>query len=230
MANVFDIRVLAGTIAAAKDKAVALAGEYGLNEVLEGRVLPVLPSFPGSEISINQAGGYGEAQPLEMTSYDLQLLSVLGTPMVFPLQMKLSSDVDNSNNWWTLPLEPIITINGSNTLVRRKVSKGKNRGSIKENWNVNDYSISISGMLKGSDESSYPEEDVRKLRRIVEAQETVDVKCTLFDLFAIDQIAIESYDFPFTKSEENQGYSIQAYSDDNWNLLLDENGNPVLKK
>lgn len=228
MANVFDIGRLSGTIAAAKDKAVALAGEYGLNDALGGRILPPLPPFPtGREIDIEQAGGFSDVENIQTDYEDQQRFSILGTPMVFPIELKRTNAKENE--WWLLPLEPIISISGGNTIIRRNVAKGTGRGSVKERWNSNDYTINITGMLKLYDEYNYPADYVSKLRKILEARETIDVKCKLFEIFDIERIAVESFDFPFTKSEENQAYTITAYSDDNWDLLIDTTQLKTLK-
>jgi hypothetical protein len=58
------------------------------------------------------------------------------------------------------------------------------------------------------------------LREYLEAAESVHIVCDLLNnVFEITRIAIESYDFPFTKGIENQAFTIKAYSDDNYQLL-----------
>ena len=42
----------------------------------------------------------------------------------------------------------------------------------------------------------------------------------LLEIFGISQLAIESWDIPFTSGTINQNYTIQAYSDDIYKLLL----------
>ena len=44
--------------------------------------------------------------------------------------------------------------------------------------------------------------------------------CPLLEIFGISQLAIESWDIPFTTGRANQNYTIQAYSDDIYKLLL----------
>jgi hypothetical protein len=102
------------------------------------------------------------------------------------------------------------------------VAKGSLRGTIKERWNTEDYSIKIDGMLKTQDEWKYPYAAVNKLRELMEAKEPLDVLCPLLEKYHISRIAVEKYDFPFTKGMENQSYSITAYSDDNWSLLVEK--------
>lgn len=139
-----------------------------------------------------------------------------GVPMQCPLWLRLEGE-----EWWLLPYEPIITINGKNVIAKKQVAKGKVRGSIKERWSQDDYQISISGILMNPKGTGYPDEDVKALKRLCEAA-TVQVMSPLFEIFSIDQIVIESFDFPFTSGPFNQAYTIGAVSDDIYKLLLRE--------
>ena len=65
----------------------------------------------------------------------------------------------------------------------------------------------------------YPKNDVEQLRRYCEAGK-VKVLCPLLEIFGITQIAIESWDIPFTSGTTNQNYEITAYSDDIYKLLI----------
>lgn len=159
------------------------------------------------------------------SGYDIQLseaqqqeavANANGVPMQCPLWMRLEGE-----KWWLLPYEPIITINGKNVIAKKQVAKGKVRGSIKERWSQDDYQISISGILMNPKGTGYPDEDVKALKRLCEAA-TVQVMCPLFEIFSIDQIVIESFDFPFTSGPFNQAYTIGAVSDDIYKLLLRE--------
>jgi hypothetical protein len=222
MPNVFDISKLTETTK--------------VQETLSGHVLPPVPALTllpfSSDVPINKANGYkdentnikdkAQRYSVEVFEEDWSesMQSIAGTPMYFPLRIKKASEPDSS--YWLLPLEPMITISGGNTLVRRNVAKGSLRGTIKERWNTEDYSIKIDGMLKTQDEWKYPYEAVNKLRELMEAKEPLDVLCPLLEKYHISRIAVEKYDFPFTKGMENQSYSITAYSDDNWSLLVEK--------
>ena len=138
-----------------------------------------------------------------------------GVPMVLPLRFQLE---ESGAQEWLFPMEPMISVNGQNILVRRNVSKGKIRGSIKERWTQDDYSVRIEGILMGLD-GKYPEADVAKLRSFCEAGH-VKALNPLLEIFGISQLAIESWDIPFTSGTINQNYTIQAYSDDIYKLLL----------
>lgn len=146
---------------------------------------------------------------------DVVRTNATGVPMVFPLRFQLE---ESGAQEWLFPMEPMISVNGQNILVRRNVSKGKIRGSIKERWTQDDYSVRIEGILMGMD-GKYPEADVAKLRSFCEAGH-VKALNPLLEIFGISQLAIESWDIPFTSGTINQNYTIQAYSDDIYKLLL----------
>lgn len=146
---------------------------------------------------------------------DVVRTNATGVPMVLPLRFQLE---ESGAQEWLFPMEPMISVNGQNILVRRNVSKGKIRGSIKERWTQDDYSVRIEGILMGMD-GKYPEADVAKLRSFCEAGH-VKALNPLLEIFGISQLAIESWDIPFTSGTINQNYTIQAYSDDIYKLLL----------
>lgn len=146
---------------------------------------------------------------------DIVRTNALGIPMVMPLSLRL--DVEGAEEW-LLPEEPMISITGQNIITRRHVSKGRLRGSIKERWTQDDYTVKVEGLLLGRD-GRYPKNDVERLRRYCEAGK-VKVLCPLLEIFGVTQIAIESWNIPFTSGTTNQNYEITAYSDDIYKLLI----------
>jgi hypothetical protein len=155
--------------------------------------------------------------PIENLS-DEQLEEMLvtnarGVPMVFPLSFAVEG-----GPWWLLPYEPQVTIQGSNVLVQKQVSKGEVRGTIKERWAQGDFRVSISGILMGEG-GRYPSEDVKTLRSYCEAGKVL-VKSPQMELFSITQIVVENWNIPFTSGKANQAYTIDAVSDDIYKLLL----------
>lgn len=146
---------------------------------------------------------------------DLVRTNALGIPMTMPLRLRVE---EQGAEEWLLPLEPMISLTGKHVIKRRQVNKGLIRGSIKERWAQDDYGITIEGVLIGTD-GRYPEADVARLRNFCEAA-AVTALSPLLEVFGISRIVIESWDFPFTSGENNQNYSIKAYSDDIYKLLL----------
>lgn len=165
------------------------------------------------EVDNNDFGGLRGMTDEELE--DIVRTNALGIPMVMPLSLRL--DVEGAEEW-LLPEEPMLSITGQNIITRRHVSKGRLRGSIKERWTQDDYTVKVEGLLLGRD-GRYPKNDVERLRRYCEAGK-VKVLCPLLEIFGITQIAIESWNIPFTSGTTNQNYEITAYSDDIYKLLI----------
>ena len=170
--------------------------------------LPSGKSFPDSDEFNVEDLSDAELEEVVMTN-------AIGVPMVMPLRFQLE---ESGAKEWLFPVEPMISLNGQNILVRRHVSKGTIKGSIKERWTQDDYTVRIEGILM-SREGKYPDEDVATLKNFCEAGH-VKALCPLLEIFGISQLAIESWDIPFTTGLTNQNYTITAYSDDIYKLLL----------
>lgn len=138
-------------------------------------------------------------------------VSVFGTPLFMPCQL----------DDYILPNEPIITINGQNTIVKTILTGVK--GSVKEMINSDDYVIKIQGIIVNEDSDDYPEDDVRKMRKILEKGDVVDISNRLLTLFDIHQVAIESFIFAGIEGNQNcQAYEIACISDWPVDLILKE--------
>lgn len=136
--------------------------------------------------------------------------------MVLPLSFRLPD-----GSWWLFPIEPLISISGKNTIVRRNVAKSDKRGTIKERWAEDDLHINIQGTLVHPDLSTYPSTDLSTLYQAITQRKAVEVKNELLQLLNVHQIVIEPYSFPFSKGENVQNYSIDAYSDDLYELFIE---------
>lgn len=139
----------------------------------------------------------------------------LDIPHACPLMIKWKSEA----NWWQFPIEPVITINGKNNVVKRNVLKvasndSERRGSVKELWTQDDYEINISGIFISKQDDRLPEDNLRTLRRYCEGREAIEVQSPLFTLFNIRRMVIEDFQFPFTKGMENQMFTLRGCSDD----------------
>ena len=154
-------------------------------------------------------------QLTEEEQADVVRYNSLGVPMVLPLSLRLPQAGETD---WLLPYEPMITISGKHIITKRQVAKSKSRGSIKERWTLDDYSVKIEGILM-SKTDSYPEDDVRRLRKFCEAGEVIATS-PLLELFGISRLVIESWEIPHTSGVRNQNYSLSCLSDDTYKLLL----------
>lgn len=144
--------------------------------------------------------------------------TAMAVQQVFPLRLQKTGD----REYWQMPYEPILSVKGRNVIVKRNVSKGRGRGTIKEHWTQDDYTLEITGVLFTLD-GKYPTDDVKRLREYCEAPEALKVLCPLYEVFDIARIVIEDYDFPHTKGENIQAFNIRATSDDITQLLIDDN-------
>ena len=176
-------------------------------------VLPPYFLFNAPEPAGVDPDGYSVDHLTDQQLADAIVANVIGVPMVLPLYLKLEG-----GDWWLLPYEPQISLQGTNVITKKQVSKGAVRGTIKERWSQGDYQVNINGILIGAD-GQYPEDDVKKLRSYVEAGKIL-VKSPLLELFSINQIVVESWNIPFTAGQANQAYTIGALSDDIYKLLL----------
>lgn len=140
----------------------------------------------------------------------------------FPFSFRSSKD----ENYWLLPWEPMINIEGSNIVTKRNIAKaGKNQiGSIKERWSTDDYQITITGAfygdkMLGKSSQTYPRYEMERLRDYLLTAEAIEVLCEPLQILNINKIVIESVNFPFTKGENVQAYEIKAVSDFPYNLI-----------
>jgi hypothetical protein len=149
----------------------------------------------------------------------------LGNLYQAPLSMRWEGE--GEDGWWKLPLDPVISVTGKNSIIRRNVCKAVGeelgfRGSVKEAWSQDDYEVNIAGVLINRGGAQRPVEELRRLRRYCEARKVVLVDNELLGIFGIARLCIESYSLPFTKGLENQQYTIKAYSDSTLDLLIEE--------
>ncbi|MFV0397940.1 MAG: DUF6046 domain-containing protein [Bacteroidales bacterium] len=136
--------------------------------------------------------------------------------MVLPLSFRLTD-----GSWWTFPVEPLISISGKNSIIRRNVAKSERRGSIKERWAEDDLQITIQGAFVHADPKVYPSDDVQTFTEAITQRKAIEVKNELLLLLGVNQIVVESYALPFTKGENRQDFNFTAYSDDLYQLFIE---------
>lgn len=133
-----------------------------------------------------------------------------------PIKVKRTTD----SEWFTLPIEPLVSISCKNIITRRTVAKAKDSGTIKERWSQDDYAVTITGVMTSADENLYPQDYIRKLISLFDERQSIEVAQDILLLFGIKYLAIESASFPHTKGLNNQNFEIKAYSDNNAELLI----------
>lgn len=186
--------------------------------------------FDPAQVRINKAlGRYGAIPPFIIPKkgniitqvYDANEIMEDYTAVgvihsLMPMRFKRPDDKE----WFLLPLEPLVSVSGKNTIVRRKVAKSKLNGTVKERWSQDDYEVTIQGVVSGTDESKYPDKYLRQLVELFDERGAVEVEQEILQLFGIHYLAIESASFPHTKGMNNQNYEIKAYSDNPAELLI----------
>lgn len=120
---------------------------------------------------------------------------------------------------FTFPIEPIIGLSFKNIVTKRTVSKGSQRGTVKERWTQDDVEVSIAGVFIGKD-GRYPTE-VSRLRAFFNQHKAVQVFCDYLNQHDINYLALEDLELPHTKGVDNQSYSIKATSDNVFQLLIE---------
>jgi hypothetical protein len=94
------------------------------------------------------------------------------------------------------------------TIIRTLVSEQK--GTIKEQFNIGDYIISIKGMLVGENQR-FPDEQLLQLRELYETTDPVELYCALTELFmdGSRRVAISSLELP---EVEGKGYNMRPFA------------------
>lgn len=166
------------------------------------------------------------------TQVDLsEIVKTTGVLMRCPVKLGLRRD---GSDLWTLPLEPLVSVKGSKTIVRRNIAKhptGSNTatltmqatlnvpfGTVKELWSQDDYEIEVSGLLQSSELEQFPAADLGRLQGLLKAGQSLVFRSVLTDLLGLDRLAVMSWDFPATAGVENQEYRFTGYSDYDFEL------------
>ena len=119
-----------------------------------------------------------------------------------------------------LQSDPLIALQRDNEIARRSVAKPRrNEGTIKENWAVGDYNVTISGVIVATNKEEL-EQAVMAIDGVCRERKSVRVTCPLLnEQYGITHIAIGQLQLPFTPGELNQQFTITAWSDTSHQLL-----------
>ena len=147
---------------------------------------------------------------------DSDTLTPSSTPALNQAPLTLRRENGQTYNF---PLDPIIAVSGKNIVTRRYIAKGAMRGTVKEFFSLDDYEITITGLLM-ADSAHDLNTILRDLSDLCQANESLLVENDwLVQSFGITRLVIESYAFPNTKGLTNQAYSLKCFSDDSVTLL-----------
>lgn len=155
-------------------------------------------------------------------SKSYERIQTTSTGIVYYMPTKLQISLPGApEELHQLPNEPLISISGQKNVVKTAIDGVK--GTFKEGFSIDDYTITIRGLAIQPDLQSeeYPELLVRKIRKICEIQGSLKVVNDLLQMFGINRLVIESYDFPdFPGAPSVQPYVLQCVSDQEFELEL----------
>lgn len=120
----------------------------------------------------------------------------------------------------TLPLA-VMTVSGKKTIIETALTGAK--GTVKELISVDDFNISIAGMLYNA-EGVYPEDQIREFMELYNTNESVHLVSAFTDMVLgySDQVVIKSISFPpMPGCEEMQAVKIECVSDAPFELIID---------
>lgn len=112
----------------------------------------------------------------------------------------------------------LVTVDQTKTIVKTQV-QGMN-GSIKEYVGMDDYIITITGVIPGSN-NHYPAEEVRNLNDLCSAPVAIPVIGSYLQNLDIDYIVINHFTLKQTEGNySQQPFTINAYSAKDINLVI----------
>lgn len=97
----------------------------------------------------------------------------------------------------------VIRITGSSTIIRTPLAE--RRGSVKEQYNVDDYKITLKGFFLDKERRVFPEDDLKALKHLHESGQAFSIWNAITDIFLADptetvydqqQVVITSFELP----------------------------------
>lgn len=110
---------------------------------------------------------------------------------------------------WQFPIEPKISVRGSNALAINLIAKNKDVGPVVEFWQQEALEIRIEGRLIGLDKTKMVDDDIQKIHSLTKSFK-LECSCPFLSLYGVEYVVIKDYDFPNTPGENNQDFVINA--------------------
>jgi len=200
---------------------VATAGKY-LASGLRGSVLA--EDLAGDTANADLRGAMDEGAPYPMVSGE----DLFGRDLIVPLTLKGSRDTLRFQ-------EAVVNVTRSRNIVATPVLNG--RGTVKEMVTSGDLDLAITlAVVSGSKDGDfdgtstksydvYPYNGVKRLRKLLDEPERLDVVSDFLKLFDLDGgelgIVVKSYTAHQDTHLNRQVFEIQALSDYDYNLLIE---------
>lgn len=138
-------------------------------------------------------------------------LSALGTPVVADITFMggsyTSEETGRVINYSEVVLSTVIlTVGRPKRIIKTEIVGGPD-GTIKEYINMDDFQVTINGVINGAN-GVYPFQEVAALHAICEAPVTIPVVSAYLQNFKIFNLVIDSY----SMDQEQGGYSKQNFT------------------
>jgi hypothetical protein len=161
--------------------------------------------IPGGSLSTKTEIYTADAEGFDSTVFSAKqqvIESVMGTPIFQPLKI----------DGWLFPNEPLITISGTKRLIETPSAGGDQE--VIEHISTGHYQIKIQGMLVNMESDDMPQVEIRKIRSLYEANQSLEVESPLLSLFDIRYFAFKTINWPAVEGyQAMQGYEITGRSD-----------------
>ncbi|MBL7779929.1 MAG: hypothetical protein JNM22_01845 [Saprospiraceae bacterium] len=121
-----------------------------------------------------------------------------------------------------LPNEPSVIISSRKNIVETALAGSTRRGTVKELISVEDWSVTIRGVVVNYDSVLvYPEDEVKALRDLYERNEALEVESALTNLLGIYRLVIKEFLLPeMIGIQHAQAYQFICTSDEDFTLEL----------
>ncbi len=198
--------------------------EYNIKDILSGLSYKGLP-FPGLWFGLEKKAGYS-AKDFELDADANENEQKTQSDLGAILRKK-----DALGRWYFLPVilehegkeyeipNAVIRISGKKKIVETDMIGRK--GSVKELISIDDYEITVSGIIVADD---FPEEGITEINELYNINESVKLKCALTDIFmeTDDKVVIKDIDFQEMKGTEHvQLFSMNMVTDRNFELIIE---------
>jgi len=192
------------------------------------------PNLPLVPVTFVTAGKYSASglrtRPDDTTPYPLVSgKDLYGKDFVVPLSMKFKDEVFYFK-------EAVVNVSREFTIVATPVLNGK--GTVKEMITEGDLKLSIAVAVTSTSEDgdydgsatgiydTYPYIGVERLRKLLDTAERIDIVSDFLKLFGLEGgdcgIIVQSYTVNQDTHLNRQVFEIQALSDYDYNLLIEE--------
>jgi hypothetical protein len=218
-----------------KDKAVAMGSEFVSQQVTKVRGATIDKAF-GYKIPAD--GLPDRAIDYRADVYDMpeaELVSYLGTPILMPVVLGEKGkgiSYKSRDKWsgkivdrkiekeYTMPATTVVEISRQKNIIKTPIA-GRD-GSVKEAISNGDWLIKIRGfVINEQNPNVYPSDEMQTLHKYCEAKTAIPITCKLLQYFEINEVVIDSYNFPRMEGYAGvQPFELDCLSDEPLELII----------